>query len=79
MWWKLTGLFLITAVLVFSVIPIRTQAIMYDPLREPPPTRDFSISGTIANMYLTPATPILVGVIVAASAFAALKIIRGDW
>ena len=79
MWWKLTGLFLATAVLVFSVIPIRTQAIMYDPLRELPPTRGFSISAMVANMYLTPVTGILIAVILAASAFVALKITRGDW
>lgn len=79
MWGKLTGLFLLTAVLVFSVIPVRTHAIMYDPVTEPPPTRDFSISGIIANMHMTPLTLTLIAVILAASAVAALKITRGDW
>jgi uncharacterized membrane protein len=78
MWWKLVGLLALTAALVFAVIPIRTHAVVYDPMDEPPPARG-SFGDVLGNMYLTPGTALLILVIVAVASFVAFKVLRGHW
>jgi uncharacterized membrane protein len=78
MWWKLVGLFALTALLVFAVIPIRTHAVGYDPMAGPPPERP-PFSQLFSNMYLTPATGVLILLILAVATFVALKVVRGHW
>ena len=78
MWWKLIGLFVLTAALVVALIPIRTHAIAYDPMSEPPPERG-SLADVFSNMYLTPGTVLLILCIVAVAGFVASKIVRGHW
>lgn len=78
MWWKLLGLVVLTAVLVFAVIPIRTRAIVYAPMNEPPPEPP-SFGDLLSNMYLTPGTVLLIVFILAVASFVALKIVRGHW
>jgi ABC-type antimicrobial peptide transport system permease subunit len=78
MWWKLSGLLVLTAALVFAVIPIRTHAVVYDPLNEPPPERG-SFGDVLGNMYLTPGTVLLILCIVAVASFVAFKVVRGHW
>lgn len=53
MWWKLSALLLVTIVLVVAILPIRTQAVLYDPAKDPPPQRP-SLWSLLGNMYLTP-------------------------
>jgi len=55
MWWKLGILFLITAAMIFCIIPVRTHAVLFDPAKPPEPAK-WTLSGMIANMYLTPGT-----------------------
>ena len=76
MWWKLGGLFVLTAALVFAVIPIRTHAVAYDPMTEQPPHRD-TFRDVLSNMYFTPGTVLLILCIVAVASFVALKVVRG--
>jgi len=78
MWWKLTGLFVLTSALVFAVIPIRTHSVAYDPLSEPPPSFG-SFADMLANMYLTPGTVLLILCIVAGASFVAFKVVRRQW
>jgi uncharacterized membrane protein len=78
MWWKLIGLLVLTAALVFAVIPIRTHAVVYDPMNEPPPVRS-SFGQMLGNMYLTPVTALLVLLILAVATFVAFKVLRGHW
>jgi uncharacterized membrane protein len=78
MWWKLVGLFALTAALIVAVIPIRTHAVAYDPMNEPPPGRA-SFGDMLSNMYLTPGTVLLILIILAVASFVALKVIRGQW
>ncbi len=78
MWWKLLGLLVLTAVLVFAVIPIRTRAVIYDPVNEPPPERP-SFGDLLSNMYLTPSTLLLIVFILAVASFVAFKVVRGHW
>jgi hypothetical protein len=78
MWWKLTVLFVLTAALVFAVVPIRTHAVAYDPLVEPPPEFG-SIADILANMYLTPGAVLLILCIVAGASFVAFKVVRRQW
>jgi hypothetical protein len=76
MWWKLSGLVVLTAALCLAVIPIRTHAVIYDPSNPPAP---WTFRAMIANMYLTPTAGLLIAAIVAVSAFVALKVLRGQW
>lgn len=78
MWWKLTGLFVLTAALVFAVIPIRTHAVAYDPMNDPPPERA-SFGNVLGDMYLTPGTAILIALILAVAGFVAFRVVRGHW
>lgn len=78
MWWKLTGLFVLTAALVFAVIPIRTHAVAYDPLSEQPPLGG-PIADILAALYLTPGTVLLILCIGAGASFVALKVVRRQW
>lgn len=74
MWWKLSALLVVTAALVFVIIPIRTHAVKYDPLNPPPrPT----LSQMIGNMYLTPSSALLIVLILAVAVIVALRVIRG--
>lgn len=78
MWWKLLGLLVLTAALVFAVIPIRTRAVLYDPMTEPPPESP-SFSDLLSNMYLTPGTVLLILFILGVAGFIAFKVVRGQW
>ena len=78
MWWKLGALLILTAMLVLSVIPIQTHAVLYDPAQEPPPPR-LTFWNLLGNMYLTPSTAVLILIILGLGAFVALKVIRGHW
>jgi hypothetical protein len=69
---------LVTAVLVVLVIPIRTHALQYDPMKDPPPQRP-SLSSMFENMYMTPASAVLILVILSLAGFVALKVFRGHW
>ncbi len=77
MWWKLVALAVLTAVLVFAVIPVRTQALGYDPMNEPPPERG-SFLDMLASMYLTPGSVLLIVLILAAAGLLAFNIVRGN-
>jgi len=72
MWWKLGILSLITAALIFCIIPIRTHAVLFDPAKPP----KWTLSGIIANMYLTPATVWMICVLLALAAYVAFRIVR---
>jgi hypothetical protein len=76
MWWKLAGLFVLAAALCLLVIPIRTHAVLYDPSKPPAP---WTLRSMLANMYLTPTAALLIAAIVAAAAFVAFKVLRGQW
>jgi hypothetical protein len=78
MWWKLAGLLIVTALLVVSVIPIRTHAVAYDPMHDPPPSRP-SLLDILGSMYLTPGRAVLILVILGIASFVAMKVIRGQW
>ena len=78
MWWKLLGLLVLTAALVFAVIPIRTRAVIYDPVNGPPPERP-TFGDLLSNMYLTPATVLLILFILGVASFVAFKVFRGHW
>jgi hypothetical protein len=75
MWWKLGGLFLLTATLCVSVIPIRTHAVMYDPSNPPAP---WTLRSMLANMYLTPTAGLLIAAIVGVAAFVASRCFAGS-
>jgi hypothetical protein len=78
MWWKLGGLFVLTAALIFAVIPIRTHAVVYNPINEPPLQRG-SFGDLLSNMYFTQSTVLLILCIVAVAGFVAFKVLRGHW
>jgi len=78
MWWKLAGLLIVTAVLVVSVIPIRTHAVVYDPMKDPAPPRP-SLLDILGSMYLTPGRAALILAILVIASFVAMKVIRGQW
>ncbi|AJP73917.1 hypothetical protein TS85_22120 [Sphingomonas hengshuiensis] len=75
MWWKLTFLGIVTAGLIFSLIPIRTHAVMIDPASPPPPTR-WTLRFIVSNMYLTPGTLIVICLVLAAAGYITLRIVR---
>jgi hypothetical protein len=76
MWWKLSALAVVTATLVFAVIPIRTHAVRYDHSNPPPRP---SLASAIANMYVTPGAAVLIALLLAIATFVALRVIRGRW
>jgi len=75
MWWKLTILGIVTAGLIFSVIPIRTHAVLVDPANPPPPTR-WTLRFIVSNMYLMPGTMIAICMILAVAGYIAFRIVR---
>lgn len=75
MWWKLGLLTIATGLLIIVIIPIKTKAIIYDPLREPPPKP--TIGEMVQNMYLTPGTVIAIIFILAVATYIGWKIVRG--
>jgi len=72
MWWKLGILSLITTAVVFIIIPIRTHAVLFDPAKPP----KWTLSGMIANMYLTPGTAAIISMVLALAGYVAFKIVR---
>lgn len=79
MWWKLAGLVVVTAVLIYAFIPIRTQVGVYDPLNESAPADPSFADLLAASMYLTPGSVLIVLVILAVASFVAFKVIRRHW
>lgn len=77
MWWKLSGVAVLTAALIFVVIPIRTHAVWYDPASPPSPQR-WNLTNVIANMYVTPGTLAVIAIILAGAAAIAFRIIRNS-
>jgi len=72
MWWKLGILSLITTAVVFIIIPIRTHAVLFDPAKPP----KWTLSGMIANMYLTPGRAAIISMVLALAGYVAFKIVR---
>lgn len=77
MWWKLGTLEIVTTGMIFSLIQIRTHAILIDPTSPPPPT-SWSLSAFISHMDLTPSSIALIGVIVVLASNIAFRIVRGS-
>lgn len=75
MWWKMAALVIATMGLAFSVTPIRTQPVSIDSASTPPPA-NWSLSAMLSNMYLTPGTVMLLGVIMALASYIAFRISR---
>lgn len=75
MWWKLALLVIVSAGLMFCVIPMRTHAVLIDPANPPPATR-WTLWSMVSNMYLTSGTVALIGVIIAVAGYIAFRIIR---
>lgn len=75
MWWKLSLLVVVSAALIFCVIPIRTHAVLIDPTKPPPATRE-SLWSLVSNMYLTSGTVALIGAIIAVTGYIAFRIVR---
>ena len=73
MWWKLGVLSLITAALIFCIIPIQTHAVLINPTK--PPAK-WTLSSMIANMYLTPGTVGMICILLAVAAYIAFRIVR---
>lgn len=78
MWWKLGILVAATAGLIFSIIPIRTHAILLDSANPLPPTKRMFWS-TVSNMYLTPNTVALICAIIAVTGCAVFNIVRNSY
>ncbi len=76
MWWKLSALLLVTLVIAFAVIPMRTHAVAYDPDAN---QSGWSLSSMVGAMFLTPGTVAVLAIILAGSGFVAFQIIRGNW
>jgi hypothetical protein len=77
MWWKFTLLVLVTVVMVFSVIPIRTHAVRYEPYNDPPP-QAWSFMGLLKSMYLTPTSIALIAGILLMAFAVAIWIVRSS-
>jgi len=75
MWWKLGILSFITTALIFCIIPIRTHAVLFDPTKPPEPT-EWTLSGIIANMHLTPGSVGMICMLLAVAACVAFRIVR---
>ena len=71
MWWKLAGLVFCTVLAIYSVIPIRTHAVVIDPTNPPPPLPWFP------PLYFTPTTFVVIGVILIVAAIVGVRIVRG--
>ena len=76
MWWKLAILTVVTVLLVVAVIPVRTHAVKWDIYNEPPPPQNWSLSGMLHAMYLTPTTVALIAGILIVAAATAFWIVR---
>lgn len=73
MWWKLSVLLVSTAVLIFSVVPVRTHSSSANPagsLQQP------TFWTIVSNMYLTSGTVLLISAIVAVAAAIGFWIVR---
>lgn len=75
MWWKLALLVIVTAGLIFCIIPIRTHAVLIDPVNPPPATR-WTLWSMVSNMYLSSGTIALIGVTIAVAGYIAFRIVR---
>jgi hypothetical protein len=77
MWWKLTGLAVVTIALIVGVIPIRSRAVKFDLPPDahllPKPPRL-----SLADTNLTPGTIVLVAVILAIAAIIAFRTVRAS-
>ena len=73
MWWKLAILLIIIVGLIFSIVPIRTHASLFDPSN--PPARA-TLSSIISNMYLTTGTVALISVVLVVAGYIAFRIVR---
>ena len=78
MWWKLGLLFVATGFLILLVIPLRTHAVLYDPMKGQAPSRP-TLMDMLGAMHLTTTSVVLIAVILAVSGFVAFKVIRGHW
>lgn len=76
MGWKLVGLAVLAAGLIFAVIPVRTQTASYDPRTGPSPARA-SFVDMLGSRYLTPGAALLAFLILAVAGFVGLKAFRG--
>ena len=54
-WWKLSGLLVLTAAAIFVIIPIRSRVVIYDPAKDAP-SPPYSLWSMVNDMYLTPGT-----------------------
>lgn len=77
MWWKLSGLAIGTLLLCLSIVPIRTHAILYTPMKEQPPLKP-SLNDMASNMYMTPGTALAIVVILLLAAAFAAVIVRSE-
>ena len=77
MWWKLGILSIVTAALIFCIIPIRTHAVLIDPANPPPPTK-WTLSFIISNMYLTVGTVGLIGILLVVASYIGFRIVRSS-
>ena len=78
MWWKLAGLLVVTAILIKLVIPLRTRALAYDPLTHQT-SRALPKFWSFDHAYLTPVSLVIILIVLAAAAFVATKVVRGQW
>jgi len=80
MWWKLAGLFIVTALLVFGLIPTRAPGaghFIWRGYAGPfPPPYSPSLREVVEGMHLTPSSAIAIGGVLLMAGFAALHIIR---
>ena len=74
MWWKLVLLGIVTAGLIFCVIPIRTHAVLIDPA-SPPPATTWTLWSMVSNMYIAPGTIALIGMIIAVAGYISFRIV----
>ena len=76
MWWKLSVLVVVTAVLVLATLPPpRTHLVRIDPMNPPPRP---SVWQAIGSAHLTPTSGLLIAVILAAAILIGVKIVRGS-
>lgn len=75
MWWKLTVLVIVTAGLIFCVIPVRTHAALFNPAN-PRPVPRWTLSSMVSNMYLTTGTAALICAIMVVAAYLAFRVVR---
>jgi F0F1-type ATP synthase membrane subunit a len=75
MWWKLSLLVIVTAVLISAVIPIRTHAVRIDPSNPPPRP---SLWQMVGSMHLTPTSALLITFSLAIAILIGVKIVRAS-